>query len=208
MGGEQTRKGKHVSFFLTCCVIIYFGLGGCTGRWAPFQHQKGPSKAENFFGTHEGALAKARVLLDHGEYEAARKEADSILKTDYGRSGDGALFLIALIYAHPKNPDTNWQKSQQYFQRLKKEFPSSLVTERAELIALLVAQLDEKDKKIRVLNKKKAQLLQSIASEKAQREGIQEEAKKLQAEAENLKDQLEKLKEIDLGMEEKKNEAK
>jgi hypothetical protein len=163
---------------------------------------------KSLLGKREGRLAKARVLFDHGEYAASLQEAEGVLKTNFVSSGDEALFLIALIYGHPDNPNKDWQASLKRFQRLKEAFPLSELNERAELIALLIAQVAEKDRAIDDLKKAKARLIKAVEKEKTKEKELEKEAARLQAETANLRDQLEKLKEIDLGMEEKKNQAK
>lgn len=208
MGRKRTGTGKHISFFFACCVVSFLGICGCARLIGTSQHQGGPETTKSFSGKGEGPLSKARVLYDHGEYQAALGEAEAVLKTHFHSEGDEALFLTGLIYAHPNNPDRDWQEALKRFQRLKEGFPMSSMNERAELYALLVAHIAEQDRAIGDLGKKRSQLEKTVEAEQEKGKELEQEIERLRAETTTLKDQLEKLKQIDLVIEEKKNLAK
>jgi tetratricopeptide (TPR) repeat protein len=208
MGRKRTGTGKHISFFRACCVVSFLGICGCASLLGTSQHQGGPGTTKSLSGKGEERLSRARVLYDHGEYQAALEEAEAVLKTHFRSAGDDALFLTGLIYGHPNNPDKDWQEALKRFQRLKQAFPLSSMNERAELYALLVAHIAEQDRAIGDLGEKKAQLLKTVEAEKEKGKELEQEAERLRAETATLRDQLEKLKQIDLVIEEKKNQAK
>ena len=208
MGGQQTGTGKHISFFLACCLVSAFGVGGCADFPAMVRRPAGPETIQGVSERGQERIAKARVLYDHGEYRAALREAEAVLKNQFHSSGDQALFLTGLIYAHPNNPDRDWQESLKRFQRLKEAFPVSATNERAELYALLIAQIVEQEKTIGDLGKKRTELLKTVEAEKEKGKELEQETERLLVELETLRDQLEKLKEIDLVMEEKKIRGK
>jgi hypothetical protein len=208
MGGQQTGTRKHVSFFLACCLVSAFGMAGCADFPGIYRRPGGPETIQGVSERGQERISKARVLYDHGEYRAALREAEAVLKTQFQGASDEALFLTGLIYAHPNNPDRDWQESLKRFRRLKEAFPVSGTNEGAELYALLIAQIVEQEKTIGDLEKKRTELLKTVEAEKGKGKERQQETERLRVELETLKDQLEKLKEIDLGMEEKKIRGK
>lgn len=208
MGRKRTGKGKYISFFLACCVVSFLGICGCVGPLGTSTNQGGSVTTKSLSENDEGRLSEARALYEHGQYQAALREVEAVLKTHFRSKGDEALFLTGLIYAHSNNPDKNWQESLMYFQKLKEAFPLSSWNKRAELHALLVAHIVEQDRAIDDLKKHNKQLLKKVETGKEKGKELEAEAERLRAETATLKDQLEKLKQIDLVIEEKKNQAK
>ncbi|OEU64690.1 MAG: hypothetical protein BBJ57_13590 [Desulfobacterales bacterium PC51MH44] len=187
MGRERTRKGKHLLFYPACCIALLLGLWGCTH----FQEKWGG----------EWRLARAETLLAEGKYEESIREAKEVLRL-YPRSlGDKALFRMGLIYAYPRNPDQDYERSLKCFQRVIKEYPQSKLKDQAKAWACVLREIMDKERKIGELKGKNSRLEKTLKKEK-------EKVKELQSQAEKLKDQLLRLKEIDLGIEEKKGREK
>ena len=215
MGRERTRKGKHLLFYPACCIALLFGIWGCTH----FQQKwKG-----------EGRLARAGTLLAKGKYEESMREAKEVLRLYPRILGDEALFQMGLIYAYPKNPDQDCQKSLKRFQRVIKEFPKSELKDQAEVWACVLQKIMDKEREIDKLEQRNSNLGKALEKEKKKVKGLKSQAEKLKDQVEKLKDQAEKLKdqveklkdqveklkdqlfrlkEIDLGIEEKKSQAK
>jgi len=133
-----------------------------------------PEFAKKWQGKQD--LAKARILMSKGDYEAALKYNREVLRQFPRTLGDQALFQMGLNYAHPENPNPDNQKSIEYFQRIIEEFPKSSIRYEAVTWTLFLQKTIE--------NKKRFD--------------------NLQRQEENLKNQIEKLKKIDLGIEDKK----
>lgn len=107
--------------------------------------------------------------------------------------GEHALYMMGMIYANPEYTYVNYDISIHFFQKLVKEYPESVFKNRAEIWISLLNQntdyaktIDEKNKRISFLENR---------LEKEKKEII------------NLQNQIKRLKEIDLGIEEKKREA-
>lgn len=133
-----------------------------------------PEFAKKWQGKQD--LAKARTLMFKGDYDASLKYNKEVLRQFLRTLGDQALFQMGLNYAHPENPNPDNKKSIECFQSIIEEFPKSSIRDEAGIWILFLQKTIE--------NKKRFD--------------------NLQRQNENLKDQIEKLKEIDLGIEDKK----
>ena len=187
MGREPTRKGKYVLLYRACCIALLFGIWGCTHF------------AEKWKG--EGRLARAGTLLAKGEYGASLRETKEVLRLYPRALGDEALFQMGLIYACPKNPDQDYQRSLKRFGRVIKEFPKSKMRNQAEAWVLFIREIMDRESEIGDLKQKNSHLGKALKKEN-------EDVKELESQIEKLKDQLLRLKEIDLGIEKKKSQAK
>ena len=121
-------------------------------------------------------IAKARALMFKGDYEASIKCNKEVLRQFPRTLGDQALFEMGLNYAHPENPNPDNQKAIECFQSIIEEYPKSSMREEAGIWILSLQKTIENNKRF----------------------------DKLQHQKENLKEQIEKLKEIDLGIEDKR----
>ncbi len=144
-----------------------------------------PEFAKKWQGKQD--LAKARTLMFKGDYEASIKYNNEVLKQFSRSLGDQALFQMGLNYAHPENPNPNYQKSMECFQSIIEEFPKSNIRDEAGIWILFLQEIMQ--------NNKRFDNLQHQHNKKIDN---------LQRQIENLKEQIEMLKEIDLGIEDKK----
>jgi tetratricopeptide (TPR) repeat protein len=89
-------------------------------------------------------LLRSQRLLAEGDFEGAL-ELNQRVYSVYGKEpfGDQALFNLGLIYAHPKNPTKDYQKSLSSFNRLLIEFPQSPLTQEARVSAGLLSVIEE-----------------------------------------------------------------
>jgi outer membrane protein assembly factor BamD (BamD/ComL family) len=149
----------------------------------------------------EKRVARARTLLAEGKCRASLKEIKEVLRLYPRNLGDKALFQMGLIYACPKNPDHDYPRSLKCFQRVIKEFPQSKIRNQAKVWILFVQELINKEKEIGRLKKTNSHLVKALNKDKVK-------VKELESQVEKLKDQLLRLKEIDLGIEERKSHAK
>lgn len=123
-------------------------------------------------------LAKARVLMLNGYHSSSLRGNKEVLRLFPRSLGDQALFQMGLNYAHSGNPDRNYKKSKKCFQRILKEYPDSDIRDKAGIWVLFLQEMIEKNREIN----------------------------NLQNQLEGLQYQIERLKEVDLGIEEKKRE--
>jgi len=189
-----------------------------------WKRQGGATGGDTSLAKGEGHLARARTLLAKGEYKSSLREAKEVFRAYPRTLGDEALVHTGLIYAYPYNPDRDYQKSLRYFQRLIKEFPLSEAKGQAQVwVVLLQEAIDKdiifqqeivnKDRRIGELNEKSSHLEIVLKEKKKRINELESRAKRLEsqveglvAKAERLQEQLLRLKEIDLGIEEKKSQ--
>jgi len=143
------------------------------------------------------------------------REAKEVLRLYPRILGDEALFQMGLIYAYPRNPDQDYQKSLKRFQRVIKEFPKSELKDQAEVWACVLQKIIDKDRELGKLEQRNSYLGKALEKKQKKVKGLESQVEKLKDQVEKLKDQVEKLKdqllrlkEIDLGIEEKKSQAK
>lgn len=124
-------------------------------------------------------LDLAEELINKGDYEGALNEDQEVVRLfPAGSLGDRALFQMAIILAHPDNPKKNYLKALECFQRVVHDYPNSKL--RREAIAWTGA--------IKALIHYETRI------------------KDLEGTISDFKKQLHALKEIDIGIEEKKRE--
>lgn len=201
MGRKQIRRRKYLLFYFAYTIIILFFFKGCTSQK---EYQNKQAEELMIMNNHNLIIANGRdeqgeEFIIRGEYQAALEKNQEMLKSS-PQMGDLALFRMGLIYANPKNPDKNYEKSLAYFYRLIKEFPESNLRNQAETWASLLKEMTEKDKTIIEQNKKIDDLMKKINA-------LQEENETILKKINILQRQKEKLKEIDLTIEEKKRKS-
>ncbi len=131
----------------------------------------------------EGRIRHVRTLISGGSFDAALRNAEGILTTYPQTMGGEALYLIGMIYAHPENPNSNRKKALDGFQELISRYPLSEFVHESEIWISMLQALMTADK----------QMLQ-----------LKLKVREKQHELETLQNQINELKEIDLGIEEKK----
>ncbi len=154
------------------------------------------------------------------QYEAAMAKNLSVLNSYPPSLADQALFQLGLLYAHPENPNQDYEKSLGSFNKIINEFSESRLKYQAKLWVLFISDGIKKEQKIGILNKKKVSLQRTVDQQKIEISNLQEKIKteknvdlivflekkvdEQKKEINQLLDQIEKLKRVDLGIEEKK----
>jgi len=87
---------------------------------------------------------KIRILLEKGDFEAARKQNEELLNDPNRKQlKDVALYNLALVYAHYANPNRDYKKSTEYLKQLVREFPDSPLSEEAKIWTNVFGVMDE-----------------------------------------------------------------
>ncbi len=125
----------------------------------------------------EDSLDQAANMMSKGNYKNALKVYEEVSRK-YPRDspGDRALFDMGILWAYPDNPERNYEKAVKSFRRILNYYPRSPLRDEAR------AWTDTLDRLIRSENKIK---------------GLEEQII-------SYKEQIDALKEIDIGIEEKK----
>ena len=157
MGRKRTWKRQHLLFYFVCCMIITSGLTACAHleeTWQP----KDP-------------ILQARIFMKNGEYKAALGEIEKNLRSGQVDHADEALYLMGVIYAHPKNPGASLNRSIESFQILIKKHPQS--DRKQEAVAWI-----SKLRKIRTMEKEILDLKDQIDKLKKIDLGIEEKKRR------------------------------
>jgi len=197
MGRERTRVGKFIYFF-SAGMIFFLLIGfipsqeGFAASSQGVSPSRVPKQKEPAEPTAEDLLY-AKGLFDLGEYVAALKKNQRILSRS-AKSGfrAQALFNIGLIYAHVGNPQRNSGKALQSFTAILKEYPHSPLAGETKV---LVGVLQEEEK-----------LSRMIENFKRENEELSQVVEKFKRQNEELSQVIEKLKQVDIDVEEKKDE--
>ncbi len=207
MGSKRTWKRQYVFLYSACCLIFISVVSGC-GHFSGFYPRK-ESQAEKH-------LANAAELMEKGDYGGSLEQTEKLLLLYPQKQRDNALFQMGLIYMHPENPQMNYYKALDSFTALgeNKKFAKSRLKTEALLYSDVLKKIIKKNRETKRLRLK-------IKSLEAERMALQKDKdelnntnnksharlKKLKDRIKGLKNQIADLKEIDLGIEEKKRES-
>ncbi|HIC91159.1 MAG TPA: tetratricopeptide repeat protein [Syntrophaceae bacterium] len=183
MGGERTQQGKYIHLYLTVLIIFSSVIWGCATlkTWAERR------EARRHF-------LKAQELLAQGDYQGSLNENKRVLTMPGSPQGDRALFNIAVIYAHHRNPKKNYEKSMEYFKRLLTDYPESSRAEESRIWMSTLQEILCYDRKISEFDCRIKELkLEILSKEKTIKE---------------LVECLEQSKQIDIQLEQKKKKLK
>ena len=196
MGKERGKKGKHLFLHSACILIILFFSAGCATtlnfhkRWQAHKH-----------------LDFADKLIIKGDYELALKEDEEVLRLyPVASPGDKALFHMGLIWAHPDNPRKNYNKTLECFQRIVSDFPDSALMEEVMVWVGAINDLISLESNIKNLEETVGELINKSKDLEETESVLKKRIQDLERTASALKKQLNALKEIDIGIEEKKRE--
>jgi hypothetical protein len=138
-------------------------------------------------------LLQAKLSFENGDFLTSFKKSQEMLNRFPQTYGEHALYMMGLIYANPEYIYVNYDISIHFFKKLVNEYPESVFKNRAKIWISLLNQSTDYAKMIDKKNERISFLENKLRIEK--REII------------NLQNQLKRLKEIDLGIEERKREA-
>jgi tetratricopeptide (TPR) repeat protein len=151
----------HVYLLVALAVLIGSGLSGCTG----FQ---------SFLARPE--YKQAEGLRAAGNYRAAVQQYREAALM-FPDTADEALFSVGCIYANPKNPERDYQKSLEAFRRLVSEHPGSRYREPSEIMISLVTLIGEMSNR----EKSTPALRRQIDSLEKQVDGLQKQIEQMKA---------------------------
>ena len=89
-------------------------------------------------------FAEANDLFHQGSY-AASLDKYSEISEKYPANADRALFEMGFIHSHPKNPQKDYQKALECFQKLIKDYPGSEYRQNSEMMIFNIRNVALKD---------------------------------------------------------------
>ena len=149
MGKKQSRRGKHLYFFIACIIITPIFMYGCSAR---------------------PAIKEANDFLSQGNYKASLSKYEQII-VRYPTAGDRVLFEMGVIYAFPRNQQKDYQKSLECFQKLIKDYPGSEYRQDSEVMISLINEVTKKTSPINGVTSKD----NKIISQQLQIETLEQE---------------------------------
>ena len=105
-------------------------------------------------------------LMVSRQYEASMAKNLTVLNSFPPSLADQALFQIGLLYAHPENPNQNYEKSLGSFNKIINEFSESRLIPQAQLWVLFIRDVMDKEQKIGILNNKIVSLQRTVDQQK------------------------------------------
>ena len=208
MGTKRNGKRKYFFLHLACLGIIPIVIFGCL----------------HFSKNLEGQqlLEEAMKQMVKRQYAASMENNLAVLNNYPPALADQALFQIGLLYAQPEYPQQNYKKALGAFNKIITEFPGSRLSHQSHLWVRIVNDIIDKNKEIRALNSTNISLGKTVKQQKIELALLQEkidanENAELVISLETtideqkdkinqLLDQIEKMKRVDLGIEEKKQQ--
>jgi hypothetical protein len=206
MGTKQIRERKYFFLHFACLGLISFVIFGCLHFSKKLQGQK--------------LLEEGMAEMSDRQYEASMAKSLTVLNNFPHSLTDQALFQMGLLYAHPENPNQDYQKSLGAFNNLLNDYSQSHLRHQAQLWVLIVEDAIDKKQKIGTLDKEKISLTRTVEQQRIEMAILQ---KKLitrenvdlidtlentiveqKQEITQLLEQIEKLKRVDLKIEEEK----
>ena len=190
MGRKYSRKRKHFFLYIACWISFLLAGTGCVPYYNlynddPFSFQQN-SEANQL-------LLEAKLSFSSGDFLTSLKKNQEMLNRFPQKYGSHALYMMGMIYANPENTYVNYEISIHFFKKLVKEYPESVFKDKAKIWIWLLNQNMDYAEKVDKKNKRIDLLENELETEKK--------------EIINLQNQIKRLKEIDLGIEEKKREA-
>ena len=150
--------------------------------------------------------------MSKGDYTMSQKESHTAYSLYPQLLGDEALFQIGMVYAHPANPEKDYQKSKEAFGRLLREYPLSHLEPEAEVWIMVLREIQELEKAMETNNNEISQIQNLLKKQRLQLKEMRHDYnRRLEAKEQTIKDleqNLDRLKEVDLKIEEKKRRAK
>jgi hypothetical protein len=189
MGRKHSRQRQHVFLYIACWLSVWLVFAGCSRLHHPAE---GYAHLNNS-GEEEQLVVQAKSSFAKNDFTTSITRWREILERFPDTRGDQALYAMGLAYAFPEYPDANYQTSLNLFKMLIKEYPESVYITQSKIWISILERTIEKEKEVEEKNRK-ANLLENQL--KAEHKKIGE-----------LLNQIKRLKEIDLGIEEKKRKS-
>ena len=206
MGTKQTGRRKYLFLHLACLGLLPFVIFGCLHFSKKLQGQQ--------------LLEEGMDQMVSRQYEASMAKNLTVLNNFPHSLADQALFQIGLLYAHPENPNQNYEKSIGSFNEILNGFSESRLRHQAQLWVVFIRDVIDKERKIGIINNKNVSLERTVEQQKIEITILQKKVEttknvdliaalekavdKQKKEINQLLEQIEKLKRVDLGIEEEK----
>ena len=202
MGGKHRKNRQHLLFYGACLLIVLIISEGCII----------PTRRVQVLPEGGTPIDRASMMAGKGNYDGALSAYSKIARSYPGVSpGDRALFEMGLIWAYPDNPKKNHEEALKYFKRLLHDFPGSPLKNEAGAWVETLSKIAQRDGQIKNLEGKILSHIEKVDTLKKQikssQDSCQEKIESYQEQIRSCQEQISALKEIDIGIEEKKRKG-
>lgn len=161
MGEKPARRGKHLFLYCTGVIAILLAGYGCAITSNIQKRVQGHSHmdlAEDYFVK--------------GDYEAAVNEYKKAAGFFPEKApGDSAFFHMGIAWVHPENPERNYKKALECFQKVVSDFPDSPLREKAKAWTTAIKEVIRYEQRAKDLEKQLNTLKEiDISTERKKRE--------------------------------------
>lgn len=129
-GSKQCWFAGLAPLARVCSIVVPLLLCSCGGLNNGFQARD--------------AFREANDRFNRGEYSSSLGSYQQIIEQE-PEAGDRALFEMGIIHAHPGNGQKDYQKAQDCFQRLLRDYPESSYRKDSELMLFSIGTVLAKD---------------------------------------------------------------
>lgn len=174
MGHKPTRKRQRFHIHLAGCLTVVILFMGCaTGVFGPRGQDPGVMAARH--------LARGECQLKAGDFEAARRQCDTVLTQYPGRLSDQAFYLMGMVLVHPDNPRQDLHKAGTCFQGIVAHYPDSALVAASLTWLALISQLEKSQGAVAHLENTTAALKKQVKTEQSQRLRLEERLQQMKA---------------------------
>jgi TolA-binding protein len=147
--------------------------------------------------------------MSKGDFKTSLKESRTAYRLYPQLLGDEALYQLGMVYAHPANPERDYQKSKEAFREILQKYPHSNIETEAEVWVMVLQEIQKLNQAVETKNTEIGQMQNHLKTQRLQFEEMNQDCKRrLEVKEQKIKDlnqNLDRLKEVDLKIEEKTN---
>ena len=176
MGHESARARQCFYVHLAGCLMGAFLIitAGC-------QPKPLPTGGQSLAAEVDQRLSRGAIMLQNGDYDAARRESHLILNHFPGQADDEALYLLGLAWVHPDNPRQDIRQADRFFRRIVDEHPHSTLITAAQTWLALIAWTEECQKNRAQMETTSLKLKQQLKVEATKRNQLEERLQQMKA---------------------------
>ena len=150
--------------------------------------------------------------MSKGDFKISLEESHTAYRLYPQLLGDEALFQLGMVYAHPANPEKDYQKSKEAFREILLQYPHSNLESEAEVWIMVLQEIQELNQIMETKVNEINQMQNHLKKQRLQFEEMNQDCnRRLEVKEQEIKDlnqNLDRLKEVDLKIEEKKRQTK
>lgn len=178
-GNRQRRLGGLISLARVCSIVVPLLLCSCSGLNSGFQARD--------------AFREANDRFNRGEYSASLGSYQQIIEKE-PTAADRALFEMGIIHAHSGNAQKDYQKAQDSFQKLIRDYPESAYRKDGQVMLFNISNVTAKDSTIATQQAQIEALRQELHGRGNERATLQKTITALEQELKGKQDTINSLK--------------